>query len=238
MTKLNLHRVATTLANRYVQVLAWLAVLLAAILILASILGWLTGAFDGPQNALNNTRLPYYFQMNLQPRWDKWASWQRVSDFSLVSQHAQPVNETLFQAKPSFVGFFYAGCVTLCPISLEVLRELQSQLASKVIAIPQFVMLTVTPEQDDAKSMAVYSQRLKLPENCLMLSGQRKQMQKFTNSLMTDIQTRSINGEPLHGQRAFLLDNKARVRGIYDASSMIEIRRMVRDYERLLENEY
>jgi protein SCO1/2 len=200
-------------------------------------LGWLTGAFAAPQNALNNDKLPYYYQQDLQAHWDTWASLQRIARFELINQHAQEVDHSLLRGKASFVGFFYAGCVTLCPISLEVMRELQTQIKQKSIATPQFILLTVTPEQDDAKTMAAYAQKLKLPADWNMLTGNSRQMQKLTTSLMTDINARASNGEPLHGQRAFLIDAMARIRGIYDASSMLEMRRMAGDYERLMMEE-
>ncbi len=56
----------------------------------------------------------------------------------------------------------------------------------------------------------------------------------LARSLQTDIQLRAANGEPLHGQRALLLDQEGRIRGVYDASSLIELRRMASDYRRLL----
>jgi len=200
-------------------------------------LGWLTGAFAAPQNALNNDKLPYYYQQDLQAHWDTWASLQRIARFELINQHEQEVDQNLLRGKASFVGFFYAGCVSLCPISLEVMRELQTQIRQKALATPQFILLTVTPDLDDAKTMAAYAQKLRLPADWSMLTGDARQMQKLTTSLMTDINTRASNGEPLHGQRAFLIDAKSRIRGIYDASSMLEMRRMAMDYERLTTEE-
>ncbi len=200
-------------------------------------LGWLTGAFAAPQNALNNDKLPYYYQQDLQAHWDTWASLQRIASFELINQHAQEVDHSLLRGKASFLGFFYAGCVTLCPISLEVMRELQTQIKQKSIATPQFILLTVTPDQDDAKTMAAFAKKLKLPADWSMLTGDSRQMQKLTTSLMTDINARASNGEPLHGQRTFLIDAMARIRGIYDASSMLELRRMAGDYERLMREE-
>ena len=227
----SLHKPGPPAIRTMVHLLA-MALLLFTLGIL--VLAWRSGAMAGPQNALSNEGLPYYVQKNWQPRWDTWASWQHVADFNLLDQHGRSIDVNLLHGKPGFVGFFYAGCVTLCPVSLEVLRELQTQILARNLLAPQFTLLTVTPEQDDARTMASYAHRLKLPSEWHMLTGQRQQMQKLTASLMTDIDARSANGEPLHGQRAFLLDAQARIRGIYDASSLLEMRRMVADYERLL----
>jgi cytochrome oxidase Cu insertion factor (SCO1/SenC/PrrC family) len=235
------------------RVARWLVRALALCLLPGLLLtGWLTGAMDGPQNALNNPELPFYTQKNLRPRWDRWASMQQVASFTLQNQREQAVDASLFRRKPTFVGFFYAGCVTLCPISLEVLQQLQAKIgkasgtASTISTaaaaaagrasgqtMPQFVLLTITPEFDDAKTLAAYAKRLKLPADWMLLTGKPQQVLRLADSLNTDISARDANGEPLHGQRAFLLDTQGRVRGIYDATSMTEMLRMQNDWQRL-----
>ncbi|MDE2428732.1 MAG: SCO family protein [Burkholderiales bacterium] len=197
--------------------------------------GWYIGAMDAPKSALNTDELPFYTQQNLQPRWDRWASWQQIAHFSLNDQYGHAIDETVFLSGPSFVGFFYGGCTSLCPVSLEVLRELQGQIAKVPGASqPRFLMMTVTPEIDDVRSLSEYSRRLNLPGDWHMLTGMRAEVKRLANSLLTDMEARTSNGEPLHGQRAFLVDKKGRIRGIYAANSLLEMHRMQADYERLM----
>lgn len=215
----------------------WRLALVVSLVLLpaALLLGWLTGAMDGQQSAMNNAALPYYSDASLRPRWDRWASWRSTARFSLIDDRGRDVDQGVLEQRPTVLGFFYAGCVSICPVSLEVLRGLDNTLA-KVPGLkrPQFMLLTVTPEQDTPKVLADYARRLQLPSDWKLATGQPSQVYGLALSLLSDIQTPAVGGEPPHAQRAFLLDTRRRIRGVYDAGSMLEMARMASDYQRLL----
>ncbi|MFZ6845460.1 SCO family protein [Undibacterium sp. RuTC16W] len=211
-----------------------LGLLLLAVLAAVVLAAYVTGAFQSQQHALNYDSLPFYHTADFQPRWDKWSSWQRTVKFDLIDQHGEPMSQNMLEKRPSFVGFFYAGCVSLCPVSLEVLRELNRIVVAGGTGVqPQFLLLTVNPELDGAGQLADYAKRLQLPANWSLLTGNSKELERFAHSLKTDIRLRESNGEPVHGGRVFLLDTDRRIRGVYDASSTIELLRMRADFERL-----
>lgn len=211
-----------------------LGLLLLAVLAAVVLAAYVTGAFHSQQHALNYDSLPFYHTADFQPRWDKWSSWQRTAKFDLINQHGEPLSQNVLEKRPSFVGFFYAGCVSLCPVSLEVLRELNRIIVASGAGVkPQFLLLTVNPELDGAGQLADYAKRLQLPENWSLLTGNPKELDHFARSLKTDIRLRERNGEPLHGGRVFLLDTDRRIRGVYDTSSTTELLRMRADLERL-----
>lgn len=209
--------------------------ILALLLLSVLLLGWLTGAMDGPQSALNNAALPFYRDPSLQPRWDLWSSWQRTARFSLIDQHQRAIDQSILERGPSVIGFFYTGCVSLCPISLEVLRGLENLLRKDPGgALPHFLLLTVNPEFDSAPALSDYAKRLSLPPDWTLATGKSSEVYGLANSLLSDIRTPASGGEPPHAQRAFLLDAGRRIRGVYDASSMPEMTRMAADYRRLI----
>lgn len=219
--------------RRFFKLLAVIGVFL---ILLVTLLAWLTGAMDGRQSAMNNTALPFYSDPSLRPRWDRWASWQSTARFSLLDERGQDVDQALLEKSPTIIGFFYAGCVSICPVSLEVLRGLDTMLEKNLgLTQPQFVLLTVTPEIDTPSALSNYAQRLRLPKDWHLMTGKPAQMHRLALSLLSDIRTPALGGEPPHAQRAFLLDTHRRIRGVYDASSMVEMVRMASDYQRLLQ---
>ena len=211
--------------------------LLAAVLAtLASLglLGWLTGALDGPRNALNHPRLPYYTDASLQPRWDRWSSWRHVAAWSLTDHHDRAIDQHLLERRPTVVGFLYAGCSSACPVSLELLRMLDDRLAQSAgLARPQFLLLTTRPEFDTPAALASYAQRLRLPADWVLATGTPGAVRELARSLMSDISSPAPGAGPAHAQRAYLLDESRRIRGVYDAGSMVEMRRLAGDWERL-----
>ncbi len=221
------------------RLLAWAGGALALLLAALVGVGWLTGAADAAsQNALAHDALPFYGDASLRPRWDTWASWQRTAAFALDSQHDRPVTEQDMAGHATVLGFFYAGCVTTCPVSTQLLRLLDTQLHGEggpaAAAPPRFVLLSLTPELDRPRDLAGYAERLQLPAGWTLLTGTPAGMGRLTASLWTDTSLRLPGGEPLHAERVFLLDGKRRIRGIYTAASTVEMRRLANDYRRLL----
>lgn len=228
------------------RILRWSTATLAAVFVvlLAAMagLGWLTGAADAAtQNALARATLPFYSDASLRPRWDTWASWQHTAAFRLASQHGRPMTEEDISGRATVVGFFYAGCVTTCPVSTQLLRLLDTQLRTAggpaAAGLPRFVLLSLTPELDRPRDLAGYADRLQLPADWTLLTGAPNAMDRLTASLWTDTRLRLPGGEPLHAERVFLLDDRRRIRGIYTADSTIEMRRLALDYQRLRDEE-
>lgn len=197
-------------------------------------LGWLNGAFDGPQNALVNETLPFYRSVDMRPRWDRWSSWHRTANFALVDQRRRGIDQGLLERRPTVVGFFFAGCASVCPVSVEVLREFDAQLAKTPgSSRPQVLLLTITPQFDTPDVLANYAGRLQLPSEWTLATGQTRDVDRLADSLLSDVRTPVDGAEPAHARRVFLLDRQRRIRGVYDGGSIIEMHRMAGDYGRL-----
>lgn len=195
---------------------------------------WLTGALDGPQNALINDELPFYSSADMRPRWDRWSSWQQTENFTLVDQGARSFDQDWLEHRPTIVGFFFAGCVSVCPISVEMLRYFETlQGEVPMSSRHQLLLLTITPEFDTSDVLSLYAQRLQLPPNWVLATGQPREIHRLVKSLFSDIAIPTNGVEPPHMMRVFLLDQQRRIRGVYDGSSMTEMRRMFGDYGRL-----
>lgn len=213
----------------------WALLCLMALILTAVAVGWAKGVMNGPQNALNNDSLPYYRDASLRPRWDRWASWHHTARFSLTGDRGQIVDQNTLEKKPTVVGFFYGGCISVCPVSLEALRKLNDALGkTHGAAAPQFLLISATPDDDTPKTLAAYAQRLHLPTDWILATGKSSEVHGLASSLMSDVRRPAGGGEPPHLQRAFLLDMQRRIRGVYDAGSMTEMRRMANDYQRLV----
>jgi protein SCO1/2 len=218
--------------TRHFRGLAGGLVAVAALVLL--VLGGLTGALDGPQNALVNDTLPFYRNVDMRPRWDRWSSWQHTTNFTLVDQRRQRFDQGLLERRATVVGFFFAGCASVCPASVEVLREFDAQLGKlRGSERPQVLLLTVTPEFDTPDVLARYAERLKLPPEWILATGPSRDIDRLAASLLSDVRTTAAGVEPAHAGRVFLLDLRRRIRGVYDGSSLIEMRRLARDYQRL-----
>jgi cytochrome oxidase Cu insertion factor (SCO1/SenC/PrrC family) len=183
------------------------------------------------ESALAHDTLPFYASADLWPRWDRVSSVLRVSNFQFTDHRQAVVDERVLDGGPTVVNLFFAGCVSVCPVSMDLLRTLQASLGAQA---PRFMSLTVSPLTDDARALADYTSKFGLPKEWVLLTGQPQAVEAWArHSLYSDITKLGADGLPPHTERAFLIDRRHRIRGIYDARSPHEMVRLRYDIARL-----
>lgn len=180
---------------------------------------------------LAHDTLPFYASADLRPRWDRVSSVLQVDGFEFTDHRKTAVDDRLLDNGPTVVNLFFAGCVSVCPVSMDLLRTLQASLGSQA---PRFVSLTVSPLTDDVRALADYAGKFGLPKDWVLLTGEPKRVEAWARrSLYSDITKIGPDGLPPHTERAFLIDRGHRIRGIYDARSPHEMVRLRYDIARL-----
>ena len=188
-----------------------------------------------PDSILAHDTLPFYASADMRPRWDRISSVLRVGGFEFTNHRKASVDSRLLDNGPTVVNLFFAGCVSVCPVSMDLLRTLQASFGSQA---PQFVSLTVSPLTDDVRALDDYAAKFGLPKDWILLTGEPRHVEAWArHSLYSDITTLGADGLPPHTERAFLVDRRHRIRGIYDARSPHEMVRLRYDIARLKQEE-
>jgi protein SCO1 len=194
---------------------------------------WLVAAHGRRESALEHEDLPYYSNADLQPRWD-WLSRQRaVDNFVMIDQHGHSFDRSALDEGPTVVSFFFSACVTVCPISTDMLMGAHRRMKAKGRAV-RFLSISVTPRFDDAAAMRTYAKTIGLPVDWRLATGEEQEVVDFVRSnFFSDIDRVGADGLPEHLTRAFLVDREHRVRGVYDSASPVDIIRLQHDIARL-----
>ena len=209
----------------------WLMAVLAITLSLSAVVAMLWADWVRPDSILAHETLPYYAASDLRPRWDRVSSLMSVSRFRLTDQHRRAIDEELLDNGPTVFSLFFAGCVSVCPVSMDLLRTLQASFQEQA---PQFVSMTVAPLSDDPVALADYAAKFGLSKDWRLLTGAPREVEAWArNSLYSDITRLGPDGLPPHTERAFLIDARHRIRGIYDARSPYEMVRLRNDVFKL-----
>jgi protein SCO1 len=182
------------------------------------------------ESALMYDTLPFYTKSDLLPRW-RGAGDRRIGSFSLRDQHNDLVSQHVFEHGPTVVNFFFTGCATVCPVSMELLNLTRKDLAGEA---PAFLSISVTPLSDDPATLAAYARRIDLPDDWHLATGVPREVFALAqNDLLTDIATPGPDGQPPHTERALLVDTMGRIRGIYNANQAVDLMRLRYDLRRL-----
>lgn len=182
------------------------------------------------ENALMYDTLPYYVKNDLRPRWHG-ANQRHITGMKLRDQHNAVFDEKMFSQGPTVVNFFFSGCTTVCPVSMELLSLTRKDLAAEA---PSFLSISVTPLADNPATLAGYAKKLALPDDWHLATGVPRQVFDMAKeALLTDIETPGPDGLPPHTERALLVDTEGRIRGIYNANEATDLMRLRYDLRRL-----
>ncbi len=179
-------------------------------------------------SVLAHTELPYYADATLRPHWDWLSRRHTVGEFALRDQFDRHIDEHLFDDGPTVVGFFFTACVSVCPVSTELLLGAQRKTRAR------FLSISVSPQADDAPALRAYAARLGLPAPWRLATGAPKNIvQLAREGFFSDLDSAAGDGLPVHLNRAFLVDRAHHLRGVYDASSASDVVRLQHDLGRL-----
>ena len=80
-----------------------------------------------------------------------------VPTFSLLDQHGNAIDETVFRGQWDLVFFGFTHCPDICPMTLQVLAAAKAELAdSGQSPLPRIVLVSVDPERDTPEVMRQY----------------------------------------------------------------------------------
>ena len=80
-----------------------------------------------------------------------------VPAFSLLDQHGNSIDETVFAGQWDLVFFGFTHCPDICPMTLQVLAAAKTELAENGQSpLPRIVLVSVDPERDTPEVLSQY----------------------------------------------------------------------------------
>lgn len=185
-----------------------------------------TGLFGTTVSALDQDELPFYSRADLIPRWDFLSRWNRIGSVALTEASGKHLAKNIFSVEPTIISFFWAGCVTVCPGSIQLLIGIKGK--------PRIILITEQPQFDTPAVLTDFRHRLALPDHWQLVTGQPNAIYDFARrSLFTDVEARRSDRFGRHPEINYLVDRYGRLRGLYDAHSPADSTRLQSDLERL-----
>ena len=196
--------------------LAWKLTLILIPLVTAAVLFWLRQI---QVSALSNRPLPSY---------------NRIPDFELVNQDAQPFGSKQLAGKIWIADFIFTTCPGPCPIISTRMSELQKPLAKTDV---HFVSFSVDPETDTPPVLRAYADKLrKEPFRWDFLTGSKDAIGSISRDgfKLALVEGEQPGSGPVHSTRFVLVDRRGTIRGYYDALAADGVTKLLADANHLL----
>jgi protein SCO1/2 len=160
-----------------------------------------------------------------------------LPSFSLTSHHGEPVSRTTLAQQLWVADFIFTRCGGICPVMTARLARLRDEVPASVA----FVSFTVDPEHDTPEVLSAYAKDAGASGNWLFLTGSREALYALSTggfklvALEVPPQERVAGGDGpfLHSSKLVLVDDNGRLRGYYDSSDDVAVKRLVADIDAL-----
>jgi len=160
-----------------------------------------------------------------------------ISDFKLINQSGDTVTEKNTAGKIYVANFFFATCQSICPKMSTHLKDVQAAFASDDSVL--ILSHSVNPMHDTVEVLSAYASRYGARKNKWhLLTGDKKQIYELAKSAYL-VNALEDDGSPegfLHSELFLLIDNKGRIRGMYDGTYTPDVQKLIKDI-RLLKEE-
>lgn len=158
-----------------------------------------------------------------------------IPPFSFTNQDGDLVNEKTIENKVYVADFFFVSCPTICRDMARNLKKVYAKFKHH----EDFAILshTVDPEHDTVARLNAYAQKLEVSTPTWhFLTGKAKDIYRIgeRSYMQTAREEENEMGNYLHNGAFILIDQKRRIRGIYDGTDEAQVALLMADLPILL----
>ncbi len=147
-----------------------------------------------------------------------------VPDFSAVNHAGERIDATALEGEWSLVFFGFTHCPDVCPLTLQLLSEVNDRLAADGAAVvPRIVLVSVDPERDTPEALGNYLGYF--GDGHLGITGELDEIRKLTDALGVFFEKTDLGDQGYtvdHSSVVLLMDPQARLRALFSTPHKIE----------------
>ena len=154
----------------------------------------------------------------------------KVLDFSLIDQNGDTITQNDYQNKIYVADFFFTRCMTICPIMTTNMEKLQAEFINDDEIM--FLSHSVTPDIDSVSVLRAYADKKGVIDSKWHITtGDKKHIYNLARKSYFAVLDEGDGGlqDFIHTENFVLVDQKRRIRGYYDGTSIDDMQRLIAD---------
>ena len=158
-----------------------------------------------------------------------------VPDFTLTDQAGRPVTRASLAGSVWVADFIFTRCAGQCPLMSAQMAELQRVF--EPLSGVRLVSFTVDPAHDTPEALAAYASHYGASAaRWQFVTGEQEAIWRLAREgFRLGVGEGESATEPItHSVRLVLVDSRGHIRGTYDATDGVAVRRLREDVRRLL----
>ncbi|MFN5372131.1 MAG: SCO family protein [Bacteroidia bacterium] len=166
--------------------------------------------------------------------------YKTVPPFQFTDQDGKPYGDANLKNKIYVANFFFTSCPTICPKMQTLVKKLHDQDDFKTLEDLKIISFTVDPDNDTPQRLKEFENEVHADGNrWKFLTGNRDSIYNlaFKGFMANAMPDSAAPGGFLHSDLVFLIDRDKHIRGIYEGTNSLEMKRLI-DETKVLIAEY
>ena len=189
------------------------------------------------------TTLPFYDDADFTPKWLPRSvvdapAFHRIPPFRFTNQNGEEVTEKAYDGKIYVVDFFFTTCGGICPVMTRNLGKVQKAYFDDDDV--RLLSHTVTPQIDRVPMLKTFAEQYSVKDGKWnLVTGARREIYDIARRFYFADEDLGEKDESdfLHTENFILVDKERRIRGVYNGTRVMDIKRLIEDIA-LLKKEY
>lgn len=180
-------------------------------------------------------RLPILGARQAGPNGD--TTYQTIPGFSFLNQDSVFISQDSLDGKIYVADFFFTTCPTICPIMTKNMVDVYD--AYKGNPRVKIYSHSIDPRHDSVAVLKAYADALGVSSDTWhMVTGDKLEIFAMAKAYMVSaLEDPTAPGGLVHSGAFILIDPDRRIRGYYDGTKPEEVKELIADIQRLM-NEY
>ena len=163
-----------------------------------------------------------------------------IPEFEFLDQNGQAFGSKDLKDKIYVANFFFTSCPRICPAMQTLMKKVQDTDDFKKLNDFKLVSFTVDPDNDTSEKLKEFAERVGADEGrWYFLTGDRQKIYDlaYEGFMANTMEDETADGGFLHSDMILLIDRDKHVRGIYEGTSLKDVKRLI-DEIKVLVAEY
>lgn len=162
-----------------------------------------------------------------------------VPGFTFLDQDSLVTTGKFVEDRVWVGHYFFTTCPSICPKMMNSLAGVDEAFRGN--ARVRFVSFTVDPDHDTPRVLKAYALSKGIDgHRWQLLTGDKKDLYRYARNALSIVATDGDGGpgDFIHSEKLVLIDRNRNIRGYYDGTEPREIKQLINDINRLLQEQF
>jgi protein SCO1/2 len=160
-----------------------------------------------------------------------------IPAFELTNQDGKPYGSKDLEGKIYVANFFFTSCPSICTEMQTLMKKVHDDDNFTKLEDFKLVSFTVDPARDTPEKLRQFSERVQAtPGRWQFLTGEKDSIYSiaYKGYLANAMEDSLAPGGFLHSDLLFLIDRDKHIRGIYQGTSLTDVKRLIDEIKVLI----